>query len=351
VNLRESKWSWNTSWSTNISGQVFTGGVGRLYLKDPDGAGVTYYYAQGGVGKSKAFSKLPKKQSFTLGGSPKQAPNAGLIYMLPEAKGKELDWDDFKGFCYAIEASLSIIPVKGRSLGVSATAMLLGIDTEDFFKTSLLRFVPGLNAVVTVGDLLNYIGESDWIPSQFKSKPKALLLIGGPGGSSGGASVGASTTVGIVGMESDVEMPIPSDYVTGGSPEELDVHVEHSPIIYDDNFIPLPGDVLFDFDKDVIKSAADRPLQTAGNKIQTYMGLRPRRVQIVGYTDNIGPRPYNMDLSRRRANAVKNWLVQRKYVQPQSVTTEGRGPDDPVAENKTDQGRAQNRRVVINLMG
>jgi outer membrane protein OmpA-like peptidoglycan-associated protein len=70
---------------------------------------------------------------------------------------------------------------------------------------------------------------------------------------------------------------------------------------------------------------------------------------VIGYTDdreNTGP---NRDLDRRRAEAVRDYLVTRHNIDPSRITVEGRGTQDPVGDNTTAEGRLRNRRVVIRL--
>lgn len=69
-------------------------------------------------------------------------------------------------------------------------------------------------------------------------------------------------------------------------------------------------------------------------------------VRLVGYTDSIGTKAYNLDLSDRRADAVRRYLVQRG-ISDDRITTEGFGKSHPVASNKTAAGRAENRRVEV----
>jgi outer membrane protein OmpA-like peptidoglycan-associated protein len=71
---------------------------------------------------------------------------------------------------------------------------------------------------------------------------------------------------------------------------------------------------------------------------------------VIGYTDdreNTGP---NADLDRRRAEAVRDYLVTRHGIDPSRITVEGRGTQDPVGDNTTAEGRLRNRRVVIRLI-
>jgi OOP family OmpA-OmpF porin len=79
-------------------------------------------------------------------------------------------------------------------------------------------------------------------------------------------------------------------------------------------------------------------------------GLNLEVVIAVGHTDSIGTDAYNQRLSIRRAEAVKSYLVS-KGVEKNRVYTEGKGEKQPVADNKTAEGRAKNRRVEIEVVG
>ena len=70
----------------------------------------------------------------------------------------------------------------------------------------------------------------------------------------------------------------------------------------------------------------------------------------VGHTDSVGADAYNQKLSVKRADAVKAYLVS-KGMEKNRVYTEGKGEKQPVADNKTDTGRAKNRRVEIEVVG
>jgi OOP family OmpA-OmpF porin len=67
-------------------------------------------------------------------------------------------------------------------------------------------------------------------------------------------------------------------------------------------------------------------------------------VEIRGYTDNVGSRASNVALSQRRADSVRQWLIS-KGIEPGRLTAKGYGPDNPVADNSTPEGRAKNRRI------
>jgi OOP family OmpA-OmpF porin len=104
---------------------------------------------------------------------------------------------------------------------------------------------------------------------------------------------------------------------------------------------------LFDFDKSVLKPEAKASLDSLLGKIKN---LKLEVVIAVGHTDAIGTVAYNQKLSIRRANAVKKYLVS-KGIEQNRVYVEGKGKSQPVADNKTKEGRAKNRRVEIEVVG
>ena len=77
---------------------------------------------------------------------------------------------------------------------------------------------------------------------------------------------------------------------------------------------------------------------------------RANYVEVVGYTEDVGDDNYNMKLSEQRARSVRDYLVS-KCLNPNKVGTVGRGETRPIASNNTDEGRAQNRRVAVLLLG
>jgi OOP family OmpA-OmpF porin len=72
--------------------------------------------------------------------------------------------------------------------------------------------------------------------------------------------------------------------------------------------------------------------------------LKDKRVEVIGHTDNAGSRAGNLSLSQARAEAVKAYVVGRG-VRAEMVSVSGEGPDRPVADNRTAEGRARNRRI------
>jgi OOP family OmpA-OmpF porin len=111
--------------------------------------------------------------------------------------------------------------------------------------------------------------------------------------------------------------------------------------------VTFAADAFFDFDKAVLKPEGRAKLDDLVSKMS---GLNLEVVIAVGHTDSIGTDAYNQRLSVRRAEAVKSYLVS-KGVERNRVYTEGKGEKQPVADNKTAEGRAKNRRVEIEVVG
>jgi len=111
--------------------------------------------------------------------------------------------------------------------------------------------------------------------------------------------------------------------------------------------VTLAADVLFDFDKSILKTEGKSKLDDLAGKVKT---INLEVVIAIGHTDSIGSDAYNQKLSVRRAESVKAYLVS-KGVEPNRIYTEGKGEKQPVASNKTKDGRQKNRRVEIEVIG
>lgn len=111
--------------------------------------------------------------------------------------------------------------------------------------------------------------------------------------------------------------------------------------------ITYRASALFDFDKAVVKADGKAQLD---NLVQKIAGMNIEVLVAVGHADATGSEQYNQQLSERRAAAVKAYLVSMG-VDEKRVYTEGKGETAPVASNATAEGRAQNRRVEVELVG
>ena len=111
--------------------------------------------------------------------------------------------------------------------------------------------------------------------------------------------------------------------------------------------VTYAADAFFDFDKAVLKPEGKAKLDDLASKVKA---INLEVIIAVGHTDSVGADAYNQKLSVRRAEAVKAYLVT-KGIEKNRVYTEGKGEKQPVADNKTAEGRAKNRRVEIEVVG
>ena len=107
------------------------------------------------------------------------------------------------------------------------------------------------------------------------------------------------------------------------------------------------SDVLFDTAKYTLKPEAREKLAKVAGILLAYPNLK---VQVEGYADNVGGEQYNLTLSRQRGDAVRAYLVSQG-VSPDNITATGYGMSNPIADNSTSAGRAQNRRVQMVISG
>jgi outer membrane protein OmpA-like peptidoglycan-associated protein len=104
----------------------------------------------------------------------------------------------------------------------------------------------------------------------------------------------------------------------------------------------------FDFNKSIIKDKDIPQLKKAVEFIKKHKGSK---IRVEGHTDSVGSDAYNQALSERRAKAVVDYFVSQGAVKRADISSVGYGEKKPIATNDTDAGRAQNRRVEVQVLG
>jgi OOP family OmpA-OmpF porin len=113
------------------------------------------------------------------------------------------------------------------------------------------------------------------------------------------------------------------------------------------NRVTYAADTFFDFDKAVLKPSGKTSLDQLYEKTKE---INLEVIVAIGHTDSVGDKEYNLKLSIKRAEAVKAYLLS-KGLAKNRIYTEGKGEDQPVADNATKAGRAKNRRVDVEVKG
>lgn len=149
-------------------------------------------------------------------------------------------------------------------------------------------------------------------------------LIGGAVGGTAGAFVGKNMDK----QAAELEQDVPGATVTR---------------VGEGIIVKFNSGLLFKAGSADLQSAAQTNLQSLASSLQQNPGTN---VIIIGHSDNTGTAQQNMDISLQRANAVKAYLAGRG-VDAARITTMGKGQTEPIADNETESGRAQNRRVEV----
>lgn len=136
----------------------------------------------------------------------------------------------------------------------------------------------------------------------------------------------------------------PADPVPEARAEPITVTAVPMPVT---EKVTMDADALFDFDKSEIKPDGRAALNEVVRKLN-LAGAKLGVIVSTGHTDSTGSDAYNMDLSMRRAEAVKTYLVD-KGIDTDRINTIGEGKHQPIADNATAEGRAENRHVDIEV--
>jgi OmpA-OmpF porin, OOP family len=112
--------------------------------------------------------------------------------------------------------------------------------------------------------------------------------------------------------------------------------------------VRIPGNIVFDHDKATLKEGAGS--EVVLEQLKKFLDENPQvtKLRIEGHTDNTGGKDHNIKLSGGRALTIKQWLIS-KGEKPERLLAVGFGPDKPIADNKTEDGKAQNRRTEFKI--
>jgi outer membrane protein OmpA-like peptidoglycan-associated protein len=142
--------------------------------------------------------------------------------------------------------------------------------------------------------------------------------------------------------------PKDPDTDAGGIKDGAEVRNGANPLDADDDILSIPvggrlilKNIEFDVNKADLRPISEKTLGFALKALQTAMSME---IEIVGHTDNTGDRENNLKLSFDRAESVKKWLVDRG-ISTSRLKTNGKGPDEPLLPNTTDENKQKNRRV------
>lgn len=169
------------------------------------------------------------------------------------------------------------------------------------------------------------------------------LLLGGTAVAT--PSAAATTEPGSIGASGTISYPVENtsfpvtDLVFGTASESGDFKEEGPKIT-------LAGEVLFNPNKDTLSTTADTELKRLVQEIQAR---NAREITVTGHTDNVQGSAHNQKLSERRATAIGKTL-RKALGEDVKVTTAGKGQDQPIADNESDEGRKLNRRVEITVV-
>lgn len=214
---------------------------------------------------------------------------------------------------------LKLLAVLG-TLGFSMSAMSADVVVDP--KGVVPYVTDSRNVVVTSGSGLCVQAGASWSPAAAEQAKDAS-----------GKPLACSCDPDLIAKEK-CEPPKPAAPVARPAPKPAEQKVK------------LAADTLFDFDKATLRPEGKAKLDEIVSQLGKY---NVEVILAVGHTDRIGSDAYNQKLSERRANAVRDVLVNQYGVAGDRVSSVGYGESRPVADNNTDEGRAVNRRVEASV--
>ena len=118
-------------------------------------------------------------------------------------------------------------------------------------------------------------------------------------------------------------------------------------IVLTESHIQISDRVEFEYDSATLKETSHSLLDEVVQVLESEPQIK--KIQVEGYTDSSGAENHNRKLSKQRADAVREYIIG-KGIDGKRLVTKGFGPDDPIADNGTKEGRAANRRVEFKIL-
>jgi outer membrane protein OmpA-like peptidoglycan-associated protein len=231
---------------------------------------------------------------------------------------------------YSVHKQETFMPYKLVTLILVAglSASITGCTTMDAYtgeeKTS--STTKGSMIGAGIGALIGYVSARD---KSSRERRKRMLVGAGVGGLSG-AAIGNYMDK----QEAELRSQL----------EGTGVSVTRNG---DDLILNMPGNITFATDSSELKPSFYSVLDSVVLVLNKY---NQTLIEVAGHTDSTGSNEYNQKLSYRRATAVGSYLMNTGGIEFDRVMTVGRGEERPIADNKTAQGRAMNRRVELTLI-
>lgn len=228
-----------------------------------------------------------------------------------------------------------------------SSVVIQGLVPDDGFRSAVVNRVMALYGRERVVDRLSTGGvtaSAQWRQDVARLLPASIKQV----------SRGQIT---LEGQVVDIKGEVPSEAVRQQVIADLSQAAGGAYTVKHGLKVVVPEQVLIDqalANRTVEFEPGSAVLTPAGMKLldemsQTLAQFKGRRFELIGHTDGNGQRASNIALSLARAEAVKAYLVT-KGLSPQNLQTKGLGPDQPIASNQTDQGRARNRRIDFKLV-
>jgi outer membrane protein OmpA-like peptidoglycan-associated protein len=242
--------------------------------------------------------------------------------------------------CFASCCSLSF-----SWFSLSRDVLAFGLSYLANKLQNIMKVLAFRNSIVAVGLALSILGTSC---SSLNKTQKGAAIGAGAGGTIGaliGHSAGNTALGAIIGGAVGGTAGALIGHKMDKQAAEIKQTVPGATVVRQGEGILVKFDsgILFDVDKTDLKAAAKSNLTNLATSLQNNPQTN---ITIIGHTDTTGTADHNMDLSIRRAEAVRSYITANN-VNGSRLSTLGKGSTEPIAPNSTVSGRAQNRRVEI----